>query len=53
MHIFHSRENITTCIFTAVKIQDLIFSLERNGKAGTTFFYFLNMVFMMAYLFLF
>ena len=30
MHIFHSRENIKTCIFTAVKIQDLIFSRERN-----------------------
>ena len=28
MHIFHSRENIKTCIFTAVKIQDLIFSRE-------------------------
>ena len=25
MHIFHSRENIKTCTFTAVKIQDLIF----------------------------
>ena len=32
MHIFHSRENIKTCIFTAVKIQDLIFSRERNPK---------------------
>ena len=31
MHIFYSRENIKTCIFTAVKIQDLIF---------TTFFLF-------------
>ena len=30
MHIFQSRENIKTCIFTAVKIQDLIFSQERN-----------------------
>ena len=30
MHIFHSRENIKTCIFTTVKIQDLIFSRERN-----------------------
>ena len=31
MHIFHSRENIKkTCIFTAVKIQDLILSRERN-----------------------
>ena len=57
MHIFHSRENIKTCIFTAVKIQDLIFSRERNRKIGTTFFYFLNMVLgkqlFMAYLFLF
>ena len=34
MHIFHSRENIKTCIFTLVKIQDLIFSRE----IGTTFF---------------
>ena len=33
MHIFHSREN-------AVKIQDLIFSQERNPKIGTTFFLF-------------
>ena len=33
-----------TCIFTAVKIQDLIFSLERYCKIGTSFFYFLNMV---------
>ena len=48
MHIFHSRENIKTCIFTAVKIQentavkiqDLIFSQERNRKIGTTFFLF-------------
>ena len=38
MHIFHSRENIKTFIFTAVKIQDLIFSRERNHKIGTTFF---------------
>ena len=38
MHIFHSRENIKTCIFAAVKIQDLIFSQERNRKIGTTFF---------------
>ena len=30
MHIFHSCENIKTCIFTAVKIQDLIFSWDRN-----------------------
>ena len=30
MHIFHSRKNIKTCIFTAVKKQDLIFSHERN-----------------------
>ena len=40
MHIFHSRENIKTCIFTAVKIQDLIFSRDRNRKIGTTFFLF-------------
>ena len=40
MHIFHSRENIKTCIFTAAKIQDLIFSLERNRKIETTFFLF-------------
>ena len=40
MHIFHSRENIKTCIFTAVKIQNLIFSRERNRKIGTTFFLF-------------
>ena len=40
MHIFHSRENIKICIFTAVKIQDLIFSRERNRKMGTTFFLF-------------
>ena len=38
MHIFHSRENIKTCIFTAVKIQDLIFSRDKNRKIGTTFF---------------
>ena len=38
MHIFHSRENIKTCIFTAVKIQDLIFSRDRNRKIGTIFF---------------
>ena len=42
MHIFHSREYIKTCIFTAVKIQDLICSRERNRKIGITFFYFLN-----------
>ena len=42
MHIFHSRENIKTCIFTAVKIQDLIFSRERNRKIGTTFFLFFS-----------
>ena len=30
MHIFRSRENIKTCIFTAVKIQGLIFSRDRN-----------------------
>ena len=29
-----------TCIFTAVKIQDLIFSRERNHKIGNTFFLF-------------
>ena len=56
MHIFHSRENIKTSIFTAVKIQNLIFSWERNRKMGTTFFYFLNMVsqkqLFMSYLFL-
>ena len=40
MHIVHSRENIKTCIFTAVKIQNLIFSHERNCKIGTTFFLF-------------
>ena len=40
MHIFHSRENIKTCIFTAVKIQDLIFSGERNGKDWNYFFLF-------------
>ena len=40
MRIFHSRENIKTYIFTAVKIQDLIFSREKNPKIGTTFFLF-------------
>ena len=40
MHIINSCENIKTCIFTAVKIQDLIFSQERNHKIGTTFFIF-------------
>ena len=40
MHIFHSRENIKTCIFTAVKIQELIFSRETSRKIGTTFFLF-------------
>ena len=40
MHIFHCCENIKTCIFTAVKIQDLIFSREKNCKIGTTFFLF-------------
>ena len=41
MHIFHSRENVKkTFIFTAVKIQDLIFSRERNRKIGSTFFLF-------------
>ena len=44
MHIFHNHENIKTCIFTAekftaVKIQVLIFSQERNRKIGTTFTY--------------
>ena len=38
--MFHSHENIKTCIFTAVKIQDLIFSRERNCKIGNTFFLF-------------
>ena len=38
MHIFHSRENIKTIILTAVKIQGLIFTRERNRKIGTTFF---------------
>ena len=38
--LVHSRENINTWIFTAVKIQDLIFSWERNHKIGTTFFLF-------------
>ena len=37
MDIFHSHENIKTCIFTAVKIQDLMFSQERNRKIGTFF----------------
>ena len=36
MHIFHSHENIKT----AVKIQELIFSRDRNRKVGTTFFLF-------------
>ena len=40
MHIFHNRENIKTCIFTAVKIQDLIFSRDRTLKIGTNFFLF-------------
>ena len=40
MHIFHSHENIKTCIFTVVKIQELIFSRDRNRKVGTTFFLF-------------
>ena len=40
MHIFHSRENIKICIFRAVKIQDLIFSRERDRKIGTPFFLF-------------
>ena len=34
MHIFHSRENIKTCIFTAVKIQDLIFSRVLFSQYG-------------------
>ena len=38
MHIFHGHENIKTCIFTAVKIQDLIFSLERYGLRETTLY---------------
>ena len=37
MHIFHSHENTKTCIFTAVKIQDLIFSRERSRKIGTLY----------------
>ena len=36
--MFHSRENIKTCIYTAVKIQDLKFSRETNRKNGPTFF---------------
>ena len=40
MHIFHSRENIKTCIFTAEKIQDLIFPRERTRKIETNFFLF-------------
>ena len=40
MHIFHSRENIKICIFTAVKMQDFIFSWERNRKIGTIFLFF-------------
>ena len=39
MHKFHSRENIKSCIFTVVKIQDLIFSRERNRKIRTTFLF--------------
>ena len=38
--IFHSSENVKTCIFTAVKIQDLIFSREKKRKIGTTFYLF-------------
>ena len=38
MHIFHCCENIKTCIFTAVKIQGLVFSREKTHKIGTTFF---------------
>ena len=30
MHIFHSRENIKTCIFTAVKIQEYFHSSENT-----------------------
>ena len=37
MHIFHSRENIKTCTFTAVKIQDLIFSLYFHSSENTRF----------------
>ena len=52
MHIFHSREHIKTCIYTAVKIQDLIFSQDWNY-----FFLFsqygLGTQRFMAYLFLF
>ena len=40
MHIFHSCENIKTCSFTAVKIQDLIFLRGRDRKIGTIFLYF-------------
>ena len=40
MHIFHSCENIKTCIFTAVKIQDLIFSRERKPYDWNYFFLF-------------
>ena len=40
MHIFHSRENIKICIFTAVKMQDFIFSWERNRKIGNIFLFF-------------
>ena len=36
MHKLHNHENIKTCIITAVRIQDLIFSQERN--IGTIFF---------------
>ena len=38
MHICHSCENIKSCIFTTVKIQDLIFSRERNRKITNFFF---------------
>ena len=38
MILFHSHENTKTCTFTVVKIQDLIFSREKNRKIGTTFF---------------
>ena len=38
MHIFHSCENIKTCIFIAVKMQDLIFSQERTVRLKLLFF---------------
>ena len=39
MHIFHSCENIKTCIFTAVKIQDLTFSREKTVKLELLFLF--------------